>query len=132
MKEKILDLRKEGKSYSEISNILKCSKATISYHLSESVRENYRIARRRNRYKQRRELKIKHGGKCSICGYDKCLDALDFHHKDPSNKIESVSHLFYLKSKKSAHQEAEKCILICRNCHAELHADEFDKLRNVA
>ena len=26
------------------------------------------------------------GGKCSICGYNKCVDALEFHHKDPTIK----------------------------------------------
>ena len=25
-------------------------------------------------------------GKCEICGYDKCIDALEFHHLDPQKK----------------------------------------------
>lgn len=45
--------------------------------------------------KRRNNLKIKaieyKGGKCEICGYDKCVDALDFHHLDPSEKEFRIS-----------------------------------------
>ena len=60
------------------------------------------------------------GGKCSNCGYDKCLDALDFHHLDPTKKdpksFEKNVAWSILK------EEIKKCILLCSNCHRELHA----------
>jgi predicted HNH restriction endonuclease len=60
------------------------------------------------------------GNKCSICGYDKCKRALEFHHIDPSKKefIISGSHC---RSWEKIKQELDKCILVCSNCHAELH-----------
>ena len=53
MKEKILELRNEGKSYREIQKILGCSKSTISYHCGNGQKE-----KTKNRTKKRRENKI--------------------------------------------------------------------------
>lgn len=52
MKEKILKLRQEGKSYNEIKKILKCSKGTISYHCGQGQKE-----KTQQRQKQRRSSK---------------------------------------------------------------------------
>lgn len=49
MKERILQLRKEGKTYNEIREIVGCSKGTISYHCGEGQREKYRKRLRKNR-----------------------------------------------------------------------------------
>lgn len=61
------------------------------------------------------------GGKCVECGYNKYLGALDFHHLDPSKKdfrLAAVkSHAFNDMIKK----ELDKCILVCANCHREIH-----------
>lgn len=58
------------------------------------------------------------GGKCVMCGYDKCYAALDFHHdgdKDPNwAKMRNWSF-----ERRIA--ELDKCILVCKNCHCELH-----------
>jgi hypothetical protein len=60
------------------------------------------------------------GGKCSKCGYDKCIAALQLHHTDPSQKEFSLSS--YQSTKWSDYKkEADKCELLCANCHAELH-----------
>lgn len=59
------------------------------------------------------------GGKCERCGYDKvCPPAYDFHHPDPNKKDFSLSQ----KSLgfETAKKEVDKCMLVCRNCHAEL------------
>jgi len=61
------------------------------------------------------------GGKCQICGYDKCINALSFHHVDPLTKKESPSYIIMRKSWKFAFEELQKCILVCSNCHAEIH-----------
>lgn len=49
MKEKILDLRSEGKNYREIKEILGCSKSTISYYCGEGQKEKSqkRVSKRR-------------------------------------------------------------------------------------
>ena len=63
------------------------------------------------------------GGKCSICGYNKCLDALEFHHLDPSKK-EFAFNKMRLISWPRMIKELKKCILLCANCHRETHYQE--------
>lgn len=68
------------------------------------------------------------GGKCKICGYDKCMRALEFHHLDPSKKDFHPSKCL-TKSMNLLKKEADKCILVCSNCHAEIHDKlEQDKI----
>jgi hypothetical protein len=59
------------------------------------------------------------GGKCSICGYNKCLAALDFHHIN--EKQFTPSKLLKLIDRDKAYEEIKKCILLCANCHREEH-----------
>lgn len=75
---------------------------------------------------RRTNLKLKavllKGGKCCRCGYDKCLASLEFHHLDPalkdtSNNGRGMSSL----TEKKFLVEIEKCILVCANCHREIH-----------
>lgn len=61
------------------------------------------------------------GGKCCICGYDKCIDALEFHHKDPKQKdfkLGAGNTMSWQEYK----NEVSKCILVCSNCHKEIHS----------
>ena len=64
-------------------------------------------------------LKEEAGNCCSRCGYDKCIAALEFHHPDPSVKEGGIIGSTASLAKQRA--EAEKCILVCANCHRELH-----------
>ena len=65
------------------------------------------------------KIKMVRGGKCARCGYDTCIKALEFHHLDPTQKEFTISNgNFRLKE---AIEESKKCILICSNCHRELH-----------
>lgn len=65
------------------------------------------------------------GGCCSKCGYKKCFSALEFHHIDPSTKkFELNARTLLSKSAIDVKTELEKCILLCANCHRELHAVE--------
>ena len=63
------------------------------------------------------------GGKCSKCGYNKCVGALDFHHLNPLEKDPSYS-LFKTIFNDRLKKELDKCILLCSNCHRELHYEE--------
>lgn len=65
------------------------------------------------------DFHTKDGGKCEICGYHKCLSALELHHKDPNQKSFSISTNRKRLSK--IKNEVDKCILICANCHKEHH-----------
>jgi hypothetical protein len=61
------------------------------------------------------------GGKCQVCGYSKYIGALDFHHKDPERKNLKLSMGKLDRSWKRIRLEIDKCILVCANCHREIH-----------
>jgi hypothetical protein len=72
------------------------------------------------------------GGKCEICGYDKNIAALEFHHINPEEKELPLDsrHLSNTSTVKIM-EELEKCVLVCANCHREIHNPEFAK-ENIA
>ncbi len=218
MKDKIIKLRKEGKTYNEIKKILGCSKSTISYHCSKlnilddeedlmitdlrkngktyheiytifdkkitkekirmicaknglsyldrltdedilKIKELYdefkscrKVAeitgcavqtirkyvdivktsheeRKKNKsnnvinWRKRKKLElVKYkGGKCEICGYDRCVRALEFHHTDINDKDFTISGKSW--SYERLKKEVDKCILVCSNCHVEIHEE---------
>jgi transposase len=61
------------------------------------------------------------GGCCVRCGYDKYQGALEFHHLDPKEKDFNPSHLRKYKFDERMKSELDKCILVCANCHREVH-----------
>ena len=73
----------------------------------------------------RLKLMAKHsfGNACQRCGYDRCMDALHFHHLDSSEKYD------WAKSGQTSPREVmahpERFQLLCANCHYEVHADEW-------
>jgi len=55
-------------------------------------RREYLIKAVYARRKKIRQMAVKYkGGQCEICGYFKCIDALEFHHKDPTQKNFNIS-----------------------------------------
>lgn len=175
MKEDILRLKKEGKTYNEIKQILGCSISTISYHcnnnnlgtdmklsdelikkikdyylnhtinetisefniskttllkycdkkrviLSDGERKKLKVT-----YVQNRRIKLKlmaieyKGGCCEICGYNKSNWALGFHHINPTEKDFNIGYKGYTRSWEKVKKEIDKCMLVCSNCHAEIH-----------
>lgn len=85
---------------------------------NNSTRKHQKTILRRNMKKQAIKLL---GGRCSICGYNKCIDALEFHHENPIEKdfkLGSGNTMSWREYKK----EALKCILVCSNCHKEIHS----------
>lgn len=79
--------------------------------------------RKQAAYQRRKDLRdraIAHlGGKCRICGYNRCPAAFDFHHIDPQGKDFNISEA--LTSWERILPEIEKCELLCSNCHREVH-----------
>lgn len=72
------------------------------------------------RKRKKQELIDLLGGKCSICGYNKCMAALEFHHIDPTKKDFTITTSINLNSSKVL-EEVKKCNLLCANCHREVH-----------
>jgi 5-methylcytosine-specific restriction endonuclease McrA len=61
------------------------------------------------------------GGCCQKCGYNKYKGALEFHHTDPSQKDFTPSRLKRYKFNDLVKKELDKCMLLCSNCHKEIH-----------
>lgn len=143
LENKILELRKNGKTYKEIITLLNCTKSIVSYHCrrnglggyakngfelllltdEERKRNNYLKVKSHRQLMKEKAVEYK-GGKCEKCGYDKCIWVFDFHHLDSKEKdfgISSYSILAWDKVK----EELDKCIMLCANCHRELHHTEF-------
>jgi hypothetical protein len=59
--------------------------------------------------------------KCSVCGYARCKHALEFHHVDGTHKDFIVSARWTISFEKLKNEIA-KCVLLCANCHREVHA----------
>ncbi|UCG92864.1 MAG: HNH endonuclease [candidate division WOR-3 bacterium] len=88
-----------------------------------SDRREYLIeAVRRKRKKIRLKAIEYKGGKCEICGYKRCPEAMEFHHLNGSKKDFGISHKGYTRSWEKVKVELDKCIMLCANCHREVHA----------
>ena len=76
--------------------------------------------KRRKMKKRLLELKMKFGGKCEKCGYNKCIQSLEFAHKNTEEKEFALS-VGYSKNytMEKMEIEAAKCRLLCANCHRE-------------
>jgi transposase-like protein len=78
------------------------------------------VVARRRRIKE--ILVAEAGGECLICGFDAYLGALQFHHRDRAEKAFSLSRQGVTRSLSKARSEAQKCVLLCANCHAMVEA----------
>jgi len=91
------------------------------YHLTENgkikVKKWDKESKQRYKYILH-ELKI---NGCAICGYNTCDRSLCFHHVDSKNKHFNLNITGMRMSDKSIIKELNKCILLCNNCHGELH-----------
>ena len=86
-------------------------------------RRQYLIAAVNKRRKRIRQMAVEYkGGSCVVCGYNRCSEALEFHHNDSSGKDFSISEKGYTRSWSRVKEELGKCSLLCANCHRELHA----------
>jgi DNA-binding CsgD family transcriptional regulator len=188
LKEKIINLRKEGKSFNQIKKELNCSKGYISdvcknhgisdiglknrqlslieieelkkyyethtkeetaikFNVSTTTVNKYKVNKRKilndsekreNNYKNvksfRKRIKEKaveyKGGSCIICSYNKCIKALDFHHLDQSEKEFRISQNCN-KAWDKVKIKLDKCILVCSNCHREIHDNLIDLNRFI-
>ena len=93
---------------------------------------NYRCSKCRtasvSSWRRRAKLKLieRAGGRCAICGYDRHPGALHFHHVDPATKSFVLGRHGVTRSYAEAAAEADKCVLLCGNCHTEVEAGVID------
>jgi hypothetical protein len=95
-------------------------------------RRIYLIDAVRKRRKKLRDMAVRYkGGKCQICGYGRCQEAMEFHHLDGSMKDFGISHKGYTRSWRRVKSELDKCIMLCANCHREVHAGLLQLPREI-
>lgn len=125
-KEEEIKLQKLYDKYQSVNEVYKITGRARSTILSH-IKLNKNKAKQTNsksvilwRKRAKQKLVDYKGGKCEICGYNKCIEALHFHHRNSDEKNFSISgkSLSFEKLK----IEADKCILVCSNCHSEIHA----------
>jgi len=104
----------------------------VKYNYASEIQKTFKSKYGLNKYtlrgtQKKLELIELFGGKCEKCGYDKNISAFDFHHKNPYEKNFEVK-VQNIKSKTEDEilNEAMKCILLCANCHRELHNPFMD------
>jgi DNA-binding CsgD family transcriptional regulator len=96
---------------------------TTFYRRSDT---GYRCVRCNNDAVSKRRRTVKRilveeaGGACRVCGYDRCMASLHFHHRKPIEKSFALSGHGYSRSLASLREEARKCVLLCSNCHYEV------------
>lgn len=121
----------ELKSLKKVSIFFEVSRERVSKICKEHipiVNETKPKTSKENVVSWRRRVKIRlveyKGGCCQSCGYDRSFRALHFHHIDPLEKDFGVSGK--TKAFETLKQEVDKCVLVCSNCHGEIH-DEIDE-----
>jgi hypothetical protein len=89
-------------------------------HLRCRLCRRQRVTKRRRRVKE--ILVAEAGGACRLCGYDRSVAALHFHHVDPEQNSFRLALRGVARSLERCRVEARKCVLLCANCHAEVEA----------
>lgn len=90
--------------------------------LTEEEKKKRRVEAVVKRRRKVKEMAIEYkGGCCSCCGYDKYNGALEFHHIDPKEKDFSLGAKGHCTAWEKVKKELDKCILVCANCHREIH-----------
>ena len=133
------ECEKENKRQYYLNNCEKINKTSKQYYKDHREKRLEQVKKYRKdhseyikQYGEKKEKFIndhKLSKGCAICGYNKCASALDFHHPHDDKKfgIGRSKHRSFNSFKK----EMDKCIVICANCHRELHAkktNEFEKM----
>lgn len=129
--DQIRDLKSQGFGPSHIAKSLGCNISSVYYHTNQKTKTRH-ISRLTNLKKSNKIRGVELlGGKCQKCGYNRCIDALTFHHKNPLEKEIRLGG--QPMSWERFNDELQKCVLLCCLCHTELHAgvwtkDELDLL----
>lgn len=120
--------KEKCKSYRKFCSI-KCRKLEYSKThtiLNNATRKKHNV-KNVITFRQRKKIQAidYKGGTCIKCGYNKCVRALSFHHLDPLKKDFNISRMSH--KWETVKKELDKCILLCLNCHAEEHHNQYFK-----
>ena len=57
---------------------------------------------------------------CFMCGYNRCIQALEFHHRDATTKLCNISKMGTRTLTDVVKKELDKCVVLCVRCHREI------------
>jgi hypothetical protein len=114
-------LRSQGMTWKKVAKIFSVSVMTVRRQLNPELAAAHSKEQMDRQVRNKYTLIEYKNGECCICGYNRTYWALDFHHVYQEDKSFSISrsrgrNIDVLK------KEADKTIMVCRNCHAEVHA----------
>jgi len=108
-------------SVSTIRNYTTCKKISRNKQSHEKTLVHYKTHKQQLRLEIKKQCVEYLGGQCKICGYKKCYRALEFHHMNPAEKEMGISQANTKYRFEQLKPELDKCVLLCKNCHAEVH-----------
>jgi len=112
----------------QIDRGLRCKNCN---EIKEHKRGKIRIQIKMNKAREVKQNLVNLLGGCQHCGYNKCLRALSFHHIDPKTKKFTLDTSNIMKKKyNDILLEVSKCLLLCQNCHAQLH--QIERQKNIS
>ncbi len=123
----------ESKSLRKTAAYFKVDRTTIRNYISDDLIKTNKKRQKTKTKSQavidwRKRSKIRlieyKGWKCECCGYNKSTSVLQFHHTNPSEKDFTIGGKSYGFERLKV--EVDKCIMVCANCHIEIH----DEIRN--
>lgn len=128
---KLRELYIELKSTRKVAKMINTSKHSVSKYVQDLMNKTKQTKEERKKsvskgvvnWRKRTKIELVEykGGKCEKCGYNKCVKALTFHHLDPKEKDFTISGKSW--SVERLKKEVDKCIMVCSNCHIEIHAE---------
>jgi hypothetical protein len=130
-KEEIVNYYLSVKSLRQTSEYFNTSRGVIRSYIDDSIiiKRSKKVTNKISVINFRRRVKSKlveyKGGCCEKCGYNKSEQVLQFHHTNPNEKDFTISGKSY--SFERLKKEVDKCILVCANCHIEIH----EKIRKI-
>ncbi len=108
--------------FPEVANRVGAERAFFHCSDRPCVKTAEELDQRWSRNHQAAQCVQQMGNQCLICGYDRCLAALEFHHLNPREKDFDISRALRRKmSRLQIERELSKCILVCATCHREVH-----------
>jgi len=136
-KEEINQMQKlygELKSCVKVAEKMNWSRITIAKYVEINTLTEEEVKKQKSdsvmNWRRRTKLKLVEykGGECKCCGYNKCIEAMEFHHLDPKEKDFTISGKSW--SFEKLKKEVDKCVLVCNRCHKEIHFGwiDFDNL----
>lgn len=125
--DRIARLIRENWSHALSEELDKCDLICFNCHRELHFKES--LLKKRPQHKlnailksrKAKEMLVEYmGGGCSLCHYNKCMAALDFHHQDPSIKTMNIGTYMHRMNELNTNlvlKELENCHLLCANCH---------------